>query len=267
MNLLEKIGQLSQSSSAASDAGNTNAATAARRALVNDISAGRIGSVLNEADPEVIASLQKVAVDDSRLGIPLIIGRDVIHGFRTIFPIPLGQAASWNPELVENAAAIAAREARSVGIHWTFAPMVDIARDARWGRIAESLGEDPHLASMLSAAMVRGYQGKDLSAPDRVAACAKHFVGYGAAEGGRDYNGAMLSPSTLHNIYLPPFHAAVQADVATLMTSFNEVNGVPCGANATPAARGVTRAMEVSRLRRERLGINPRVDRTWLQPR
>src|SRR6201999_3932519 len=125
------------------------------------------------------------AVKESRLGVPLVFGRDVIHGFRTIFPIPLGQAASWNPALVGEAAAIAAREARSSGIHWTFAPMVDIARDPRWGRIAESLGEDPYLASRFSAAMVNGFQGKDMSEPGRVAACAKHFVGYGACEGGR----------------------------------------------------------------------------------
>ena len=169
--------------------------------------------------------------------MPLIFGRDVIHGFRTIFPIPLGQAASWNPELVEQAAAIAAREARSVGVHWTFAPMVDIARDPRWGRIAESLGEDPCLASTLSAAMVRGFQGNDLSAPDRVAACAKHFAGYGACEGGRDYNSAVISPSLMRNVYLPPFHAAVDAGVATLMTSFNDVNGVPGSANRSFAAR------------------------------
>ncbi|HVT26414.1 MAG TPA: glycoside hydrolase family 3 N-terminal domain-containing protein, partial [Lacipirellulaceae bacterium] len=142
-----------------------------------------------------------------------------------------GQAASWNPELVEKAAAVAAREARSVGVDWTFAPMVDIARDPRWGRIAESLGEDPFLASRLSAAMVRGFQGSNLSASDRIAACAKHFAGYGACEGGRDYNSAEISPSLMRNVYLPPFHAAVDAGVATLMTSFNAVNGVPGSAN------------------------------------
>jgi beta-glucosidase len=195
------------------------------------IRGGGLGSILNEVDTKTINRLQKMAVEESRLGVPLIFGRDVIHGFRTVAPIPLAQAASWNPELVEQAATVAAREARSIGIHWTFAPMVDIARDPRWGRIAESLGEDPHLASALSAAMVRGLQGDDLSAPDRVAACAKHFAGYGAAEGGRDYNSAVISPSLLRNVYLPPFRAAVDAGVATLMASFNEVNGVPCSAN------------------------------------
>jgi beta-glucosidase len=155
----------------------------------------------------------------------------VIHGFRTIFPIPLGQAASWNPELVEMCSAIAAREARSTGIHWTFAPMVDIARDPRWGRIAESLGEDPCLGSRLSAAMVRGFQGDDLSAPDRLAACAKHFAAYGATEGGRDYNTASIAPALMRNVYLPPFQAAVDANVATLMASFSDVNGVPSSAN------------------------------------
>ena len=172
-----------------------------------------------------------MAVNESRLGVPLVIGRDVIHGFRTIFPIPLGQAASWNPELVEAASAVAAREARSIGIHWTFAPMVDIARDPRWGRIAEGFGEDPYLASELAAAAVRGFQGDDLAAPDRIAACAKHFVGYGAAEGGRDYNTTVISPSLMRNVYLPSFHAAVDAGVATLMTSFNDVNGVPSSGN------------------------------------
>ena len=181
--------------------------------------------------PTQINSLQRIAVNESRLGIPLIFGRDVIHGFRTIFPIPLGQAACWNPQLVEKAAAIAARETRSVGVHWTFAPMVDIARDARWGRIAESFGEDPYLCSQFSRAMVRGFQGNDLSSRERIAACAKHFAGYGAAEGGRDYNSAVISPSLMRNVYLPPFRAAVDEGVATLMTAFNDVNGVPGSAN------------------------------------
>lgn len=231
MTLAEKIGQLQQANSVF---GNDTVAASdptVRASLEKLIRGGQVGSILNEVDPKTINRLQRLAADDSRLGVPLIFGRDVIHGFRTIFPIPLGQAASWNPELVEQAAATAAREARSVGVHWTFAPMVDIARDPRWGRIAESFGEDPCLASALSAAMVRGFQGTDLAAPDRVAACAKHFAGYGACEGGRDYNSAVISPALMRNIYLPPFRAAVDAGVATLMTSFNDVNGVPSSAN------------------------------------
>jgi beta-glucosidase len=232
MTLAEKIGQLTQANSVGSDVTGTPEHLKARDALHALIRAGELGSILNEVDTNSINKLQKMAVEESRLGVPLIFGRDVIHGFRTIVPIPLAQAASWNPNLVEKAAAVAACEARSVGIHWTFAPMVDIARDPRWGRIAESLGEDPHLASELSAAMVRGFQSDDLSAPDRVAACAKHFAGYGAAEGGRDYNSAVISPSLMRNVYLPPFQAAVDAGVATLMASFNEVNGVPSSANS-----------------------------------
>ncbi len=231
MTLAEKIGQLEQANTVfANGTGDTDHHPDVE-AFYESIRQGQIGSILNEVDPATINRLQKIAVQESRLSVPLIFGRDVIHGFRTIFPIPLGQAASWNPELVEQSAAVAAGESRSVGIRWTFAPMVDIARDPRWGRIAESLGEDPHLASRLAVAMVHGFQGNDLSAPHRVAACAKHFAGYGACEGGRDYNSAVISPALMRNVYLRPFQAAVKAGVATLMTSFNEVNGVPCSAN------------------------------------
>jgi beta-glucosidase len=231
MTLIEKIGQMQQANNVDTEVAVNTEGHAPQDSLEARIRQGHIGSVLNEVDPANIGRLQKIAVEESRSGIPLIFGRDVIHGFRTIFPIPLGQAASWNPELVEQAAAIAAREARSVGVHWTFAPMVDIARDPRWGRIAESFGEDPCLSSALSTAMVRGFQGDDLSAPFRIAACAKHFAGYGACEGGRDYNSAVVSPSLMQNVYLRPFRAAVDADVATLMTAFNDVNGVPGSAN------------------------------------
>lgn len=232
MTLAEKIGQLQQLSTFASNATNPAEVKAAQAVFYDSIRKGNVGSILNEADPATIQRFQKIAVDESRLHVPLIFGRDVIHGFRTIFPIPLGQAASWNPKLVEQAAAIAAREARSVGIHWTFAPMVDIARDPRWGRIAEGLGEDPYLAETFSAAMVHGFQGDDLSSSDHVAACAKHFVGYGACEGGRDYNSAVISPALMRNVYLRPFHAAVEANVATLMPCFNDVNGIPGSANS-----------------------------------
>lgn len=228
MTLTEKIGQMQQVNGIGGKPTGNADNLVAESDLYKRIEEGKLGAILNERNTLTINALQRVAVQKSRLGIPLIFGRDVIHGFRTIFPIPVGQAASWNPELVEQAAAVAAKEARSIGIHWTFAPMMDIARDARWGRIAEGYGEDPYLASILAKATIHGFQGDDISAPDRVAACAKHFAGYGAAEGGRDYNTTVISPSLLHNIYLPPFKAAVEANVSTFMTAFNDVNGVPC---------------------------------------
>ncbi|TWU25533.1 beta-glucosidase BglX [Bythopirellula polymerisocia] len=227
MALEEKVGQLTQSNGIGGEATGNTKNLVADSALYELIRSGQLGSILNEINVTTVNEFQRLAVEESRLGIPLIIGRDVIHGFRTIFPLPLGQAATWNPEMVEQACAIAAREARSAGVGWTFAPMVDIARDPRWGRIAESFGEDPYLASSLSAASVRGYQGDDLSNSDSIAACVKHFAGYGAAEGGRDYNATMISPSTMRNVYLPPFQAAVDAGVATLMCGFHDVNGIP----------------------------------------
>ncbi len=193
---------------------------------------GRIGSMLNEMVPETSMEIQRIAREESRLGIPLIMARDVIHGFRTIFPIPLAQAATWAPELARSAAAVAAEEASSAGFHWTFAPMMDITRDPRWGRIAEGFGEDPFLGSKFAAAMVQGFQGNGLDAPNTIAACAKHFVGYGAAEGGRDYDTAYIPENLLRDLYLPPFKAAVDAGVATVMTSFNEINGIPSSGNA-----------------------------------
>ncbi|MBB4034357.1 beta-glucosidase [Dysgonomonas hofstadii] len=197
------------------------------------IKEGKIGSLLNISDPEMVNKMQKAALENSRLGIPLIIGRDVVHGFKTIFPIPLGQAASFNPQLVENGARIAAVEARSTGVTWTFAPMLDISRDARWGRIAESLGEDPYLGGQLGAAMVKGFQGNgNLADPGSIAACVKHFIGYGAAEGGRDYNSTYIPPIQMRNVYLPPFHEAVKAGAATLMTSFNDNDGIPASGNS-----------------------------------
>jgi beta-glucosidase len=220
MTLEEKIGQLNQIS------GN-----GLNDDIVTRIKNGSIGSILNEVDPETINTLQKLAVEESRLGIPLIFARDVIHGFKTIFPVPLGQAASWNPQIVEEGARVAAIEAASVGIRWVFAPMLDISRDQRWGRIVESLGEDPVLTSRLGVAMVKGFQGDDLSRPASVAACAKHYAGYGAAEGGRDYNTTVISGEQLRNTYLPPFKAAVDAGCASLMVSFNEINGVPSSGN------------------------------------
>lgn len=217
MTLEEKLGQMSQSTSMAT----------LTEPIQQQIRAGRWGSFLNAGSPEDRAEAQRIARTESRLGIPLLFGRDVIHGYRTIFPIPLGQAASWDPELVEQAARTAASEASLEGIRWTFAPMLDIARDPRWGRIAESPGEDPYLASRLAAALVRGFQGPTLSDPAALAACAKHFAAYGAGEAGREYNSAWVPEILLREVYLPPFKAAVDAGVATVMSAFNTLNGVP----------------------------------------
>jgi len=222
MTLAEKVGQMSQVNADFPDA-------PAR--LRDAIREGRIGSVINQVDPGVVNSLQRIAVEESRLGIPLLVGRDVIHGFRTTMPIPLGQAASFNPEIVRQGARVAALEAAAAGVNWTFAPMIDIARDPRWGRIAESLGEDPCLASRLGVAMVEGFQGEDLAAQGAIAACAKHFAGYGACESGRDYATTNIPENELRNVHLAPFRAAVDAGVATLMTSFSDLNGVPGTAN------------------------------------
>ena len=193
------------------------------------IEEGKIGSFLNAIGAEFTYELQKVAVNESRLKIPLLFGLDVIHGFKTTFPVPIGEAATWEPEMVEMSAHYQALEAASAGIHWTFSPMVDIARDPRWGRIMEGSGEDTYLGSIMAAARVRGYQG-DLSDLN-IVACAKHYAGYGAAEGGRDYNTVDFSERTLRDVYLPPFKAAVDAGVKTIMTSFNEIGGIPSAAN------------------------------------
>lgn len=218
MTLEEKVGQLVQYSNGSID----------RTQLIRQ---GKIGSMLNVLGTDNTRKLQRVAVEESRLKIPIIFGFDVIHGFRTIFPIPLASACTWDPSLIEKADRVAATEATAAGINWTFSPMVDIARDPRWGRIAEGAGEDPYLGSVIAAAKVRGFQGRTLSDPTSLLACAKHFAAYGGAEGGRDYNTVDISERTLREIYLPPFHAAVQAGVGTLMCSFNEIAGVPSSAN------------------------------------
>jgi beta-glucosidase len=224
MTLADKLGQMSQ--------GNLGG----RRELTEDVRAqvraGRYGSFLNVRTAEMRAELQQIAREKSRLGIPLIFGLDVIHGYRTTFPIPLGQAASWDPALVQQAARIAAQEASAAGIHWTFAPMLDLSRDPRWGRIAESPGEDPYVGRVYAAAMVRGFQGDSLAAADSIAACGKHYVGYGAAEGGRDYNTTWIPEELLREQYLPAFHAAQQAGAATFMSAFNALNGISASANA-----------------------------------
>src|SRR5258706_10527051 len=192
---------------------------------------GQIGSLLFVTDPALINRLQKVAVTESRLKIPLIFGFDVIHGFHTIFPVPIGMAASWDPKMVEGAQSIAAREARAVGINWTFAPMVDIARDPRWGRIVEGAGEDPYLGAAMAGAQVRGFQGERIGSPEHLLACVKHFAGYGAAEGGRDYDSANISDAQLWNVYLPPFKATGDADVGSGMFDFMDPNDVPATGN------------------------------------
>ncbi len=221
MTIEEKIGQMVQTHYPGEVSGDLRGA----------IEAGRVGSLLNVVDVDVANELQRIATEESRLGIPLLLARDVIHGFRTVLPIPLGQAATWNPELVERGTRNAALEAASTGVNWVLAPMIDISRDPRWGRIAESFGEDPYLTSRLAVAMVEGFQGDELSAPGTIAACAKHFAGYGASEAGRDYNTTNIPENELRNVYLPPFKAAVDAGVATLMTSFSDLDGVPASGN------------------------------------
>lgn len=192
---------------------------------------GKIGSFIRVRDPEMVNKLQRCAIEESRLGIPLAFGDDIIHGYFTNFPIPAAEACSWEPDLAEKTARIAARESRMTGIHWTYAPMVDLARDARWGRNAEGAGEDPYLGSEFAVARVKGFQGEDISKEYNVAACAKHFVGYGACIGGRDYNSVEMSEQTLYDMHIPPFQAAVDAGVASVMTAFHDFNGVPCTGN------------------------------------
>jgi len=216
----EKIGQLSQTF-----------VFAPGPSMEKRVRNGELGSVLFLTDPAQINRLQHAAVVGSRLHIPLLFGLDVIHGFRTIFPVPIAMAASWDPSTVEKAQAVAAEEARAVGIHWTFAPMVDIARDPRWGRIVEGAGEDPYLGSAMAAAQVKGFQGEYLGAPDHIVACAKHFAGYGAVEGGRDYEAADISEEQLWNVYLPPFRSAANAGAGTFMSAYMDLNGVPATGN------------------------------------
>jgi beta-glucosidase len=218
MTLEEKAGQITQLAG-------MNAHTAEM------IKQGKVGSILGVLGAENVNEAQRVAVESSRLKIPLIIGYDVIHGYRTIFPVPLASAGSFDPQMIEQSERVAAKEATASGVKWTFAPMVDIARDPRWGRIVEGAGEDPYLGSVVAAARVRGFQGNNIADPQSVVACAKHFVAYGAVEGGRDYNTVDISEELLREVYLPPFHAAVDAGVGTLMSAFNDLNGVPASAN------------------------------------
>jgi beta-glucosidase len=223
MTLEEKIGQLNL----AAGVGLGGFVTAAKD---SDIIQGHVGAILWLADPKEMNRMQHLAVEQSRLHIPLLFGLDVIHGYRTIFPIPLAMASSWDPAVEEQAQAFAAREARSAGIRWTFTPMVDIARDARWGRIQEGAGEDPYLGAAMARAQVRGFQGADLG-PHSVVACVKHFAGYGAAEGGRDLDAAYVPEALMHNVHLVPFHAAVQAGVGSVMSAYMDLNDVPASGN------------------------------------
>jgi beta-glucosidase len=227
MTLEEKTGQLAHIS-----ADSTNELGTAHPEYREQIAKGQVGSIENVTGAAETNSLQKLSVEKSRLHIPLLFALDVIHGYRTIFPVPLAMASTWDPSLVEQASRIAAKEATREGVHWTFSPMVDIARDARWGRIVEGAGEDPFLGSAMAVAYVRGYQGARLDGPQSMLACVKHFVGYGAAEAGRDYNTVELSDRTLRQVYLPPFHAAVEAGGGSVMSAFNALNGVPATSNS-----------------------------------
>ena len=248
MTLEEKIGQLVQYS-----AGQPTGPGTGRTDYEDMIAKGQIGALFNIVTAKRTNAYQRIAVEESRLHIPLLFGLDVIHGFRTVFPIPLGLASTWDPTLVEHTARVAGREASAAGIRWTFSPMVDIARDARWGRMAEGAGEDPYLGAAMARAYVRGYQGARLDDPESIAACAKHFVAYGAAEGGRDYNTVELSERTLRQVYLPPFQAAVNAGVASLMSAFNSLNGLPASANP----------FTLKKILKEEWGFHGLVDSDW----
>jgi len=227
MTLDEKVGQLVQRAGGRSKSLNSRLDDAE----LERVRAGSVGSYLHVAGAEPLARLQKVAVEESRLGIPLLFAMDVVHGYRTIFPVPLAMAATWAPEAEEHAARIAAEEATSAGLHWTFAPMIDIARDPRWGRIVEGAGEDPYLGARMAVAQVNGFQGGNSLRPGSLMATAKHFGAYGAAIGGRDYNTADLSERTLQEVYLPPFYAASRAGAGSFMAAFNDIAGVPTTAN------------------------------------
>ena len=221
MTLEEKIGQMVQ----------YNPWKSTEEKIKGEVAEGKVGSLLNVYGAKDANGWQKIAVEQSRLHIPLLLGLDVIHGYKTLFPIPLAEDCAWNPGLLQKCAGVAAQEASAAGVRWTFAPMVDVSREPRWGRISEGSGEDPTLGSALAAARVRGFQGEHLDDPGSIAACAKHFVGYGAPIAGREYNTTDMSEVTLREIHLPPFHAAVQAGVETLMSAFNDLNGVPASGN------------------------------------
>ncbi len=257
MTLEEKVGQLVQFSS-----GTPTGPGTGRQSYDAMIAAGEVGSFLNVADPKKANAFQHIAMEKSRLHIPLIYGFDVIHGYRTIFPVPLGMASSFDPPLVQQTSRVAAEEASADGIRWVFSPMVDIARDARWGRIVEGAGESPYLGSAMARAYVQGYQGTSLSNPDSVAACVKHYAAYGAVIAGREYNAVDMSDVMLRQVYLPPYQAAIDAGAATVMSSFNSLNSVPCNRRSLYAHRYPAEGVELRRTRRQRLGRGWRVGRT-----
>lgn len=231
MTLAEKVGQTIMYNGSWEFTGPVPADDNSQQKAEN-IKKGYVGGMLNVLTVKGTREAQKMAVENSRLGIPLLFGYDVIHGYKTMFPVPLAQAASWDAEAARAGAAVSAREAAASGLHWTFSPMIDVSRDGRWGRIMEGAGEDPYLASVLAKAWITGYQGDDLASEYTIAACAKHFAGYGFAEAGRDYNTVDVSDQTLYNVILPPFKAAVEAGAATFMNAFNDLNGVPATGNA-----------------------------------
>lgn len=226
MTLDEKIGQTVMYSSDVDITG-----PVLDKDYLNYVKSGQVGAIFNATGAAFTRKIQNLAVEQTRLGIPLLFGYDVIHGYKTIFPIPLGESCSWDLELMERTARVAAIESSAVGLHWTFAPMVDISRDPRWGRVSEGAGEDVYLGGLIAKARVKGFQGDDLEDSNTVLACAKHFVAYGAVQGGRDYHTVDISDIRLRNTHLPPFKAALEAGVATIMTSFNELNGVPASGN------------------------------------
>ena len=230
MTLEEKVGQLVQYAGKWEMTGPVPEGRGEQE-LLNKIKNGLVGSMLNVTGSEAIRKAQELAVENSRLGIPMIFGYDVIHGYKTMFPIPLAETSSWDPDIAYKSSRIAAEESAAAGLNWTFAPMVDVSRDARWGRVMEGAGEDPYLGAQFAAARVRGFQGEDLSDNNTIAACAKHFAAYGFVEGGRDYNTVIVDEFTLQNVIFPPFKACVDAGVATFMNAFNILNGVPCTAS------------------------------------
>ena len=230
MTLEEKVGQLNQYSSFDYTGPSDKKGRSELRS--QHLREGLVGALLNVHGVDQIRKLQRIAVEETRLGIPLLFGFDVIHGFKSISPIPLAEAASWDLDAIRESATIAAEEASAAGINWTFAPMLDISRDPRWGRVMEGAGEDPFLASQIAKARVRGFQGENLSENHTIAACAKHFAGYGFVEGGREYNTSDIGTNTLYNIVLPPFKAAVDVGAATIMSGFQLLNGIPVSASS-----------------------------------
>ncbi len=269
MTLEEKVGQLNQYSSAFDVTGPAPSA-GAQKVMYDQIRQGLVGSILNVTGAEATRKMQQLALENSRLKIPMVFGLDVVHGYRTIFPIPLGEAASFDLAAIELSARVAATEAAAAGLHWTFAPMVDIAWDARWGRIMEGAGEDVYLGSQVAAARVRGFQGGSLAALDTIAACAKHYAAYGFAEAGRDYNTVDLSEHRLRNVVLPPFKAAADAGAATFMNSFNEIGGVPatgwCRTGPRSGRWSPTATRRTSRTPRRRPS-SPAATWTWRRAR